>query len=274
MKKSDHLKTVGGIALGIVGIAICVGFLFASDLEKSRRSLIFQDSHCPVENAVKVWGFYEIFPPKIPHKIAVVIDATDRIPVTQRNEIVNWFQSEFVRSLDRFTNVAIFQLHSNISDKIPEFEKCAPPSEANPWIENPRIVRKVFETKFLRELLHVVESLASGDEKEFSPILEMVEKMFESYDEIILVSDLMHHTTGYSLYRSPDNNHNYNHFLETLHAATITKNRQGKKLTTIYVIRKKLKKKQNKTLRAFWWEHLESNDGEFIVVKTLSAIGV
>ena len=272
MKQSDYLKTASGISLGVIAIAILMGFLFASDLEKKRRSLILADTLCPVENAVKVWGFYKIFPPKVSRKIAVVVDATDRIPAKQQGEIRNWFKLRFVHLLGRFTNVAIYQLDSRISDRSPEFKKCAPPRKANPWIENPRIVRKTFEDKFHRELLDVVESLASGDEKEFSPILGMVEKMFESYDEIILVSDLMHNTSGYSLYESSENNHNYKNFLITPFSTTFTKNYQDKKLTLIYVIREKLKMKQNKALREFWRKHLESNDGEFVVAKMLSTI--
>ena len=273
--KSDFLKTLGGIALASVAIVILAGFLFTSQLVKARTNLISQDSFCPVEDSVKVWGFYEIFPPKIPRKIAVVIDATDRIPDTQRSEIAAWLkiESEFVHSLGRFAKVAIYQLDEIISDKRPEFEKCAPPSEANPWIENPRIVRKEFKNGFHSELLSVVESLASRKHKKFSPILEIMDNMFDSYDEIILISDLMHHTSGYSLYKRPTNNHDYKSFLRTPYAATITKNRQGKKLTVIYVIRQKLKYWQNGSLRNFWQEHMEIDSGEFVVANTLSAIG-
>ena len=272
MKEHNGLKTLGGLTLGVVGVAICAGLLFATSLEEGRRSLIVSGSHCPVENSVKVWGFYEIFPPKIPRKIAVVIDATDRIPMKQRGEIADWFKLDFVRSLDmnKFANVAIFQLDEIISDKAPEFEKCAPPSEAHKWVEDPKIVRDFFEKEFHNQLLVVVESLASKNERNFSPILEMMEKMFDSYDEIILVSDLMHHTPGYSLYKN--SNQDYKKFSRSAYAATISKNRQNKKLTTIYVIRNKLKQWQNKTLRGFWQKHLEIDEGEFFLAKKLSEI--
>ena len=263
--KNDSFKTFGGIALAVVGLFILAGFLFVSHLEKARRGLILPDSFCPVEDSVKVWGFHEIFPPKVPRKIAVVIDATDQIPAKQRSEIADWFKSDFVHSLDRFAKVTIYQLDEIINDEAPEFEKCAPPSEANPWIENPRIVRKIFEEKFHSELLGVVESLASGDEKNFSPILEMADKMFGSYDEMILVSDLMHHTSKLSLYKTMGN---------ITVPTRLQKNLRGKKLKVIYVIREKLKQRQNAELRAFWRRHLESNGGEFVIDKTLSAVGV
>lgn len=271
--KSDLLKTLGGIALGGVAVVILAGFLFVADLEKARRSLIIADSFCPVDNSIKVWGFYEIHPPKVTRKIAVVIDATDQIPVEQQNEIADWFKYEFVSLLDRFALVTIYQLDEIISDKTPQFEKCAPPSSANPWVENQRLVRKSFEKNFLSKLLGVVKSLASSNEKDFSPILEMTEKMFDSHDEIIFVSDLMHHTPGCSLYKSSEDNHDYDHFSSTTCAAKIAKNRQGKKLTAIYIIRQKLKRWQNESLLGFWHEHMENDSGEFVVAKILPAIG-
>ncbi len=269
---SDSFKTFSGVALTSVTLVILTGFLFVSHLEEARRGLILPDSFCPVEHSVKVWGFYEIFPPKVPHKIAVVIDATDQIPDQQRNEIADWFKSDFVRSLGRFAKVTIYKLNEIISDEAPEFEKCAPPSEANPWIENPRIVLEGFEKKFLNVLLDDVKLLVAGDEKNFSPILEMAEKMFDSYDEMILVSDLMHHTPGYSLYKNSGVHNDYENFLKTPYADTIAKNRQDKKLTAIYLIREKLKQRQNATLSGFWQEHMESNGGEFVVARTLSTI--
>ena len=262
--KNDLFKTVGGLVLAGVGLFILTGFLFVSHLEKARRGLILADSFCPVENSVKVWGFHEISPPTVPRKIAVVIDATDRIPAKQRSEIADWFQTDFVHALDRFAKVTIYQLDEIINDAAPEFEKCAPPSEANPWIENPRIIREIFEKKFHSELLGVVESLASGDEKNFSPILEMADKMFGLYDEVILVSDLMHHTPEISLYKTVEN---------ITIPTRLQKNLRGKKLKVIYIIREKLKQHQNAELRAFWRRHLERNGGEFVIDKMLSAVG-
>lgn len=267
-------KTAGGCALSAIGVAVCVGLLFASHLEKARRELILPDSLCPVENPVKVWSFYKIFPPKVTREIAVVVDATDRIPGKQRDEIVSWFnaESEFVRSLGRFDKVEIYQLDEIVSDRAPVFKKCSPPSKANPWIENPRVVRENFEKKFLSELHDTVKSLAAQKEKNFSPILEMGEKIFDAHDEMILISDLMHHTARYSLYGGVGFRHDYDDYSRTNYADSIKKNRADKTMTTIYIFREKLQQWQNKTLREFWVRHMESDGGEFAIAKTLSSI--
>ncbi len=272
MKQNDWLKSLSGIILGVFGIAICVGFLFVSHFEEKRRSLIHPISLCPVESSVKVWGFYEILPPTISRKIAVVIDATDKIPAAQRNEIIDWFKKDkFIDSLNKFAKVSIYQLSESIGDEGPEFEKCAPPSEANPWIESSRIVRKKFEGDFHNKLLKKIEMLSSKEEKNFSPILEMIEKVFDTHDEMILVSDLMQNTLGYSLYKN-SGNHDYTNFLSNPYTADIMKNQQDKKLTAIYITRKKLGQWQNKELREFWRKHMESNGGEFELARTLSVI--
>ena len=274
VNSTEMLKTVGGIILGIAGIAICVGFLFISDLEQQRRALIEPETLCPVSQSVKVWGIYEIYPPEIPRRVAVVIDATDNIPAIQREEVLNWFRGndDFTSSLMRFERVRIIQLDEDIEDQQPEFDQCAPPAEANPWVENPRLVRERFEQIFLGDLIGVVESLASRSESSFSPILEMVKHMFASHDRVILVSDLMHHVQEYSLYRSPQQNHTYEDLLRTEYADTIILNMQEKELEIIFLNRKKLELHQNETLRNFWRDHMQRNGGQMEIVLTPSTI--
>ena len=260
--------------MGIAGIAICVGFLFISDLEKQRRQLIDPDTLCPISQSVKVWGFYEIHPPKIPRHVAVVVDATDNIPAMQREEILNWFRDndDFSSSLMRFERARIYQLDENVEDQPTEFDQCAPPAEANPWIENPRLVREKFEEQFLGELIGVVESLATRSESSHSPILEMVKSMFTSYDRVILVSDLMHNVQEYSLYKSPQQRHMYEDYQRTPYAETVKLDMQEKELEIIYLNRKKLEPLQNETLRNFWRAHMERNRGQMEIVLMPSTI--
>ena len=273
MNRTETLKTVSGIILGIVGITICVGFFFVSDREKQRRQFVDRNSLCPTTTQpVNVWGWHKIHPPEIPRHVAVVVDATDNIPSRQREEIVNWFRAVFVDSLMPFEKVRIYQLDEIVSDEAPKFEKCAPPAKANHWIENPRVVRKEFEGKFLHKLVGVVESLASRSERRYSPLMEMVGHMFKSHDKVILVSDLMHNVSEYSLYDSRQKRHMYDDFLRTPYAGVLTRNMQEKKLEVVYLIRQKLKPWQNETLGDFWRTHMERNGGQMKIAQTLSTI--
>ena len=274
MNRLEALKTVGGVVLGVAGIAICVGFLFVSDLEATRRELIDPISLCPASRSVKVWNLYEIHPPKVPRNVAIVVDATDNIPPMQRDEIIRWFQrnGDFASSLMRFERVRIYELNDEAVDESPRFEACAPPSEANPWIENPREIRRTFEEDFLDRLTKVIASLAERPEGRYSPLLEIVANTFDSHDRVILVSDLMHHVQEFSLYRSAQQRHNYEAFLQTSYAETMTSAMDEKELVVIHLIRRKLSSLQNESLSAFWRTHLERNGGQMHVALTPSAI--
>ena len=270
----ETLKTIGGVILGIAGIALCVAFLFVSDLEATRRDLIDPVSLCPVSRAATVWNWYEIYPPEIPREVAIVIDATDNIPPVQRDEIVGWFREtgDFSSSLMRFEKVRIYELNDNVGEESPEFEACAPPSEANPWIENPREVRRTFEEDFLDRLTDVIESLASQPEGRYSPLLEIVANTFDSHDKVILVSDLMHHVQEYSLYRSPQQRHSYEVFLQKPYAEAVTSDMEEKELVVIHLVRRKLGPLQNESLSDFWRAHVERNGGQMQIALTPSAI--
>ena len=270
-----NTDTIIGISLGAVGLTVLLGLLVFNSYLKARKELLDLASFCPVEHPVK-WLFFELERPGIPRKIAVVIDATDRIPATQKKEISTWFEidSAFIRSLDedRFSKIAIYRLNEHISDEAAAFEKCAPPLEANVWIENPIRVKEKFANEFHAQLLNVVEELADENHKEFSPILEMVEKTLASYDEIILISDLMHNVPGYTFYAGAGPVPSYEEFSHTEYGRRFAKSRDGKSLTVIYVIRKSLVARQKRNLREFWRKYMENAGGKFEVATMLPTI--
>ncbi|MXY41048.1 MAG: hypothetical protein F4027_01625 [Rhodospirillaceae bacterium] len=92
MFKSEALKTIAGVVLGIVGVTVVGVFFFYSEKVKVERSLIDVATHCPIDEAKSVWGVYDVDPPKSTRRTAVLIDATDRIPEEQRNSIGRWLR--------------------------------------------------------------------------------------------------------------------------------------------------------------------------------------
>jgi len=269
----EWLKTCLGLLLGIAGIAICAAFWFVVDYQNQKRAIINSSTTlCPEQSTKKIWaGLHEIIPPPIERRTAIVVDSTDRIAAHQRDEIQDWIQTEFVSSLSRFEQVSIYSLSDFSELGRPIFSKCAPPGKANPWIENPRLVREKFEKDFLQDLLAVVDSLASVEEADSSPILEMLEKVSREADRVVFISDLMHHTDDFSLYRSPRGEHDYQILADTEYAENFGAALADTHLSVLLLPRTKLRKQQTSQLQDFWDSHMRSNGGQFSIQQTLSA---
>ncbi len=268
----ETIKTAAGIVLGTIGVCVVLGFFFFSEKVKIERSLVDGDSHCPVAGSKKVWGFYDVHPPSITRHTAVVIDATDRIPDSHRKRIGNWFEVDFTKSLLRFERVAIYEVrpHKNSASPAlgePYFDQCAPPTVANKWIENPRLVRRQFDQDFMTKKLTVIKSLASQEEARWSPIMEVTEPLFKDFDRILLVSDLMQNTPNCSLYQRKDKTRRQPGCLVSSDTPL-----SKKSLSVVFLRRKKITSLQDSSLFDFWRQYIERRRGTFLVDTKLPTI--
>ena len=268
----EAIKTVSGIVLGTVGLFVVVSFFFFSEKVKVERSLVDANTYCPIDKPKSVWGVYEAYPPNSPKNTAVLIDATDRIPESHKDLISAWFKEDFTKSLIRFEGVAIYEVRpqkdsDNLALSEPYFSQCAPPAEANKWIENPRLVRKQFEENFMNKMLLVIESLVSQSEARWSPIMEVMENLFGDYDRIVIISDLMQNTLDCSLYRRHNAVRNYSGCQLFSQVPLDEKN-----LDVVFLKRKKIISLQGNALLDFWQRHIETRNGTFLVKAELPVI--
>ncbi len=265
---------VFGISIVIfLGVVVGLGYVgirsYAASLKKH---LVDPKTLCPVEEPIMVLGVYKLQPQQITSKMAVVIDATDRIPEGQAEEIGAWF-SEIIPSFQG-KKVTVYELRANIEFSRALFEKCAPSLEAT-FSEEPLEVRRRFKEDFYDVFMNRIGRLTAAEEKNYSPILETLERRFETHDEVLLISDLLQHHSEYSLYRETGiGNHNYQDFLNNPYANKIKRNRKGKKLTVLYVPRQKLTKRQTPQLTEFWKRHMEIDGGEFVLKRGLTPIPI
>ena len=264
---NERVKTLGGILLGIVGVGVVLTLFFLSEREKVGRLLVDPDTHCPVTKPEFVWRFHPVDPPKEAGRTAVLIDATDRIPSLHRDLIDNWFRRDFTESLGRFERVAIYEVRPREDEAAPIldaplFEKCAPPAQANIWIENPRQVRKKFQEEFMAAMLDAVRLLASKEEAQWSPIVEMVEHLFEEekYDQLILISDLMQNTPECSLYRRDAGCQRTASCLPILERSL-----RGQSLRVLFLRRNNIRSLQDSFMFSFWEQCIEGRGGAFSV---------
>ena len=262
----EWMKTALGILCGVIGVGVVLALFFLSEQTSAKRSLVNPDTHCPVPKAKSVWGIHKVHPPKEGVRTAVLVDATDHIPALHRKMIGEWFKRDFTESLGRFERVAIYEVRPRkqtampILDAPPLFDKCAPPVQANIWIENPRQVREKFETQFMAAMLDVVRLLASKEEARWSPIVEMVRHLFEEkrYDQLILISDLMQNTPDCSLYRRDSVCH------KSASCRPISQRAlQDKSLRVLFLKRSKRGLLQDGAVFSFWEQCIEGNGGTF-----------
>ncbi|MXY41049.1 MAG: hypothetical protein F4027_01630 [Rhodospirillaceae bacterium] len=172
---------------------------------------------------------------------------------------------DFTKTLARFEQIAVYEIlprnnYAAASIPEPHFDQCAPPFEANKWIENPRAVRRTFEKEFMNRKLQIIQSLASQREKKWSPILEIVDTLYRDYDRIVLVSDLMQNTPRCSLYRIRGRERNFSR------CGIRSQSRRGdKQLSVVFLAREKIERLQDASLIRFWQEYMEARGGTFIM---------
>lgn len=97
------------------------------------------------------------------------------------------------------------------NDFSPEFSKCRPDDGGDSYglSENPELLKRTWEEKFAGPLRESIENLLAGKNSARSPIMEtiqaaVIEGFFQEHNKrkrLIVVSDLIQHTSFYSQYR-------------------------------------------------------------------------
>ncbi len=90
----------------------------------SQESRLDPDTLCLVEEPMMVRESGERKPQKKIRRIAIVIDATDRIPDEQARKIGAWFNKIF--PFFQGQKITLYELYENSEFRKPLFEKCAP----------------------------------------------------------------------------------------------------------------------------------------------------
>lgn len=145
---------------------------------------------------------------------AILIDTTDRLSVIQRNYIADKLQDRIDKTPDG-GEVALYTV-GPIGDKLltAEADVCNPGSgsDENPLYGNARLMKRRWKRIFADKLRNVLETLLSSPDSTTSPIMESLQSisvgLFEKprYDgvpqKLIIVSDMVQNTAGFSQYRN------------------------------------------------------------------------
>lgn len=184
---------------GAIGTMLASVFGLFAVMAFNQPPALEADTHCRVDR-------------KDPAHTILLIDQSD--PFTEND--LGWVQ-EFVdieaRSLPRYGRLTV--MTPNASDPYDPrivFSSCSPGSadDANPILSNPRMVEDTWRDMFFQPLSLKIESTLRSKSQPASPLSEAIFAAADRADfqrgrtdrRIVLVSDLIQHSSDYSFYRS------------------------------------------------------------------------
>lgn len=213
---------------------------------------------------------------EISRDTAVVIDATDSFNQSQALLVKKEIKKAIEESLvdERFT---LYVLNEVLGENPDRLSVCNPGdgSKKSELTSNKRRLLKKWQTLFYDKFVNSVDELVGDHVASQSPIMEMiklvsVKTMYDSSAEqkrIILVSDMLHHTSGYSQYRTASN---FNIFKDSAYALEQKPHLSDVNVSILYLIRGKDNKRQNRGHINFWENYILSGGGQISRVKTIN----
>ncbi|MEM0985013.1 MAG: hypothetical protein AAGJ32_02090 [Pseudomonadota bacterium] len=149
---------------------------------------------------------------KDPAHTVLLIDQSDPFNTND----IDWVRAlvdEEARTLDRYGRLTVMVPNAaQPGNPRVIFAKCTPgsPDDANPLISNPRMVEDTWRETFYQPLITEIERVLASKEQPSSPLTEAVFAISDRADfqagqkglRLVMVSDLMQHSDGFSFYRS------------------------------------------------------------------------
>lgn len=245
------LEMVRGVnrwtVLGGILIAAVIGGLGA--LAVLAESLQPEPQHpetlCPIDR-------------RTPHT-ALVVDRTDALTARQAVWLVREMRV-LKDHLEIGERLSVYLIDGKtFDDPKPVFSVCRPEdgSNASELTQNPRRLKAKFEKRFAEPLEALAESLRQPVEAPSTPIFETVRGIVERLEfseavghrRLIIVSDLLANTGGYSHYRSgPD----FERFRKTTYAQQVLTDLSGIELRFVYLSNPTAAHRQTDKHLQFW----------------------
>lgn len=147
--------------------------------------------------------------------VILLVDKTDPLTFTQGkafHQIIEDFtKGKYVHEGELLSVFVLGQDFRDTAD--PVFERCNPGdgSLRSKVTENPELWRRKYQNEFVKPLMDFEQQMRASQSSKWSPILEMLQVVairFAKYDvhgrrSLFIVSDMLHNTPDYSLYRDP-----------------------------------------------------------------------
>ena len=187
-----------GIFMLIVASLVMVGIGGAYFYSKKNTPEIDKNTFCPKSGPTSI--------------TTLLIDATDSLSLQQKKAFSDEFK--ILRdSIPLYGRLDLYFIHSTQSSLLqPVVSLCNPGNgdEINPLVGNPRQVKRLWQEGFEKPLEHEISQLLDASPEKESQIMESIQSVVltslsepsvrDKPKKLIVVSDLMQHTSNLSLY--------------------------------------------------------------------------
>jgi hypothetical protein len=256
---------VGGITLvGAVVLTLAFGVY---------QFVIARQSHVELDP--------ETFCPKAgPQTLTVlVVDTTDPLNLVQRTHVLNRIEM-LVSEIPRYGALEIYTV-GPVENEPPQpiFHRCNPgrAAEISSFTENPNIVERSWREGFREPLESTLDRMLTPASASSSPILESIQwvtiNALTAPDRsklprtLVIVSDLLQHSSGLSLYRSAIDFKGFSRtsFYQRIRAPLIGV------VVHLFIVRRDTKAAiNNSALREFWRSYFDAQGVERLHIVDLS----
>ena len=255
--RNDRLA---GFGFALVGLALLAALIGISLWVKSRAIATDEATNCPLAGPLAVH--------------AIIIDQSDAISGQQAQQI-RQLLGKVRREAAFGTRFDIYTFEGNATDELrAKLSICAPgkPEDANALYENPDLVRKNYEEKFVREIDTALDSLLQTDTLPTSPIIESIRASsitsFAGTDvapgslNLTLISDMIQNSPHLSQFRSDVA---FEKFAQSTAWPSLRPHLGGVTVRILYLMRPEAarggKPIQSRGHQAFWEEFIAASGG-------------
>src|SRR5262245_3461392 len=202
-KGEKSVDVVTGILLAIVGV-VMIGLLTGALWWVKKTKIILDEAtNCPQTG------------PRAVH--VIIVDRTDPITPLQAERIRQKIR-EMREAAPFGKRFDIYTVEGDANHVLaPILNICSPnrPEDANEWVENPEIIRRRYEDRFVVLFDKTINDLLRTSTRDTSPIIESMKasaiSSFGPFEQrklpfsLTLVSDMIQGTPAYSHYRTEPN---------------------------------------------------------------------
>lgn len=198
----------------------------------------------------------------------LLVDTTDSVNPTQYQAIKNKLEEMLENALVD-ERISVYTITENPEKIAPILVTCNPGDGADrsEWTSNKRRLKENWEKSFKTKLENVVGEILEADLTKQSPIFEAVKSVgvysfaaskAES-KQLVIVSDLLHHTNGLSHYRTPKIA--FSKAEDSPYLASVLSNLNGAEIEILYLTRPKDHSRQGRSHILFWEKYFEKSNG-------------